>query len=180
MPVFGAGWTTGHIVLPNGVKRGMDVIEDPELMPAPVPPHLQFSFRFWRQQLRWNGLPGNQLGKLNTGHLRKRIQVTHLVLKLFISTLKPEALSCPTVNTQRSTDGITVPSALQHVLLWEDLDSFPLPATLNRDTQPQGKAANVDTAIPRWERLCHEYPEIPSSMAILKGRLHPILPEVEA
>jgi hypothetical protein len=65
-------------------------------------------------------------------------------------------------------------------VLGEDLNSFPQPVNFDWDTQPQGKAANVDTAIPRWERLCHEYPEIPSSMAILKGRLHPILPEVEA
>jgi hypothetical protein len=43
-----------------------------------------------------------------------------------------------------------------------------------------GKTSNVDPAVPRWERLREEYPEMPAPMAILKSRLHPILPEVEA
>jgi hypothetical protein len=84
------------------------------------------------------------------------------------------------VNPQRSTDGIAVPAGLQGIVLGEDLDSFSLPASLDRDTQPQGKAANVDSAVPRWERLRHEYPEMSSPMAILKSRLYSVLPEVAA
>jgi hypothetical protein len=103
-----------------------------------------------------------------------------LLLKIFIGIVKPEALSCAPVNAQRSTHGIAVPAGLQRIVLGEDLDSFPLLASLDRDTQPQGKAANVDPAVPRWERLREEYPEMPAPMAILKSRLHPILPEVEA
>jgi len=103
-----------------------------------------------------------------------------LLLKIFIGTVKPEALSCAPVNAQRSTHGIAVPAGLQRIVLGEDLDSFPPPASLDRDTQPQGKTANVDPAVPRWERLREEYPEMPAPMAILKSRLHPILPEVEA
>jgi hypothetical protein len=114
------------------------------------------------------------------GHLGKRIQVAHLLLKIFIGTVKPEALSCAPVNAQRPTDGIAVPAGLQRIVLGEDLDSFPLPTSLDRDIQPQGKAANVDPAIPRWERLRKEYPEMSARAAFLKSRLHPILPEVEA
>jgi hypothetical protein len=64
-------------------------------------------------------------------------------------------------------------------MLGEDLDSFLPPASLDRDTQPQGKAANVDPAIPRWERLRQEYPEMSAPLAFLKSRLHAILPEEE-
>jgi hypothetical protein len=166
--------------VPHRAELGVDVVEDPEFWPTHVSPHLRFSLRLWRQELRWDGLSGNQSGNLVTCHLGKRIQVAHLPLKIFIGTVKPEALSCAPVNTQRSTDGIAVPAGLQRIVLGEDLDSFPLPASLHRDTQPQGKAANVDPAVPRWERIRHEYPEMSAPMAFLKCRLHPILPEVEA
>jgi hypothetical protein len=82
--------------------------------------------------------------------------------------------------TQRSTDGVAVPARLQRIVLGKDLNPFPSPASLDRNTQPLGKATNVDTAVPRWKRLRHEYPEMSASMAFLKCRLHPILPEMEA
>ena len=103
-----------------------------------------------------------------------------MVLKIFIGAVKPEALSCAPVNAQRPTDGIAVPAGLQRIVLGKDLDSFPPPASLDRDTQPQGKTANVDPAVPRWERLRQEHPEISAPMTLLKSRLHSILPEVEA
>jgi hypothetical protein len=156
------------------------VIEDPEFWPTHASPHLRFSLQRWWSELTWDGLPGNQSGKLVTGHLGKRIQVAHLLLKIFIGTVKPEALSCAPVNAQRSTDGIAVPAGLQRIVLREDLDSFTLFASLDWDTQPYGKTANVDAAGPRWERLCQEYPEMPAPMALLKCRLHPVLLEVEA
>ena len=156
MPLFRAGWAPGHIVVPHCAELGVDVVEDPEFWPTHVPPHLRFSLRIWRQELRRDGLPGNQSGKLVTGHLGKRSQVAHLLLNIFIATLKPEALSCAPVNAQRSTNGIAVPTGLQRIVLGEDLDSFPLPASLDRDTQAQGKTANVDAAIPSWERLRQE------------------------
>ena len=84
------------------------------------------------------------------------------------------------MNAQRPTDGIAVPAGLQRIVLGEDLDSFLPPAFLDRYTQPQGKAANVNAAIPRRERLRHEYPEVSAPMTLLKSRLHPILLEVEA
>ena len=83
------------------------------------------------------------------------------------------------MNTQRSTDGIAVPAGLQHIVLGENLNSFP-PASLDWDTQPQGKTANVDAAVACWERLRQKYPEMSAPTAILKGRLHPILREVAA
>ncbi len=49
-------------------------------MAAHVPPHLKFCLRFWRQELRWDDLPGNQSCKLVAGHLGKRIQVADLLL----------------------------------------------------------------------------------------------------
>jgi hypothetical protein len=64
-------------------------------------------------------------------------------------------------------------------VLGENLDSI-LPASLDRDTQLQGKAANVDAAVPCWERLCQEYPEMSTATTLLKSRLHSVLPEVEA
>jgi hypothetical protein len=64
-------------------------------------------------------------------------------------------------------------------VLGEDLDSFP-PASLDRDTQSQGKAANVDADVPRREWLRQEYPKMSTPTAILKSRLHPILTKVEA
>jgi hypothetical protein len=72
------------------------------------------------------------------------------------------------MNSQRSTDGIAVPAGLQGIVLGEDFDSFP-PASLDRDTQPQGKAANIDAAISRWEWLRHEYPEMSAPTAMFKG-----------
>jgi hypothetical protein len=154
------------------------MVEDAEFWPTRVSPHRQFSLRW--NELRWDGLPGYQPRKLLTGHLGKRIQVAHLLLKVFISTVKPEAPTCTTVNAQWSTNGIAVPAGLQRIVLGEDLDSFPLPASLDRDTQPQGKTANVDAAVPCWEWLRHEYPEMSAPTAILKSRLHSVLSEVEA
>jgi hypothetical protein len=63
-------------------------------------------------------------------------------------------------------------------VLGEDLNAF-LPAPLDRDAQPQGKTTNVNAAIPGWERLRHEYPKMSAPTAILKSRLHSVLPEVE-
>ncbi|MGA2608288.1 MAG: hypothetical protein ABSH01_12630 [Terriglobia bacterium] len=72
-----------------------------------------------------------------------------LLLKIFIGTVKPEALSCAPVNAQPPTDGVAVPAGLQLIVLGEDLDSFQPPASLDRDTQPQGKTAKVDPDVPR-------------------------------
>jgi hypothetical protein len=83
------------------------------------------------------------------------------------------------VNAQRPTDGIAVTAGLQGILLGEDLDSFLL-APPDGDTQPQGKTANVDSAVPRWEWLSQEYPKMSATTAVLKGRLHPIPPQVKA
>jgi len=83
------------------------------------------------------------------------------------------------VSAQRSTDGIAVPAGLQLIVLREDLDSSPPPASLDRDTHPQVKAANVAPTVPRWEQLRQEYPEMSASIAFLKCRLHPILPEAQ-
>jgi hypothetical protein len=133
MPLFGAGRAAGHIVVPNHVEWCADVIEDAEFWPACVSPHRGFSLWLWWRKLRWDCLPGDQPGKLLTGHLGKRIQVAHLLLEIFVGTVKPEALSCAPVNAQRSTDGVAVPAGLQGIVLGEDLDSFPLPAYLDRN-----------------------------------------------
>jgi hypothetical protein len=98
-------------------------------------PHLRFSLRLWWSELRWDGLPGNQSGKLVTGHLRKRVEVADLRPDILIGAVKPEALSCASVNAQRSTNGIAVPAGLQFIMLGEDLDPFSLPASLDGDTQ---------------------------------------------
>jgi hypothetical protein len=100
------------------------VVEDPELSTTRVHPHLRLNPRFRWSELRWDGLPGNQSRKLVTGHLGKRIQVAHLLLKVFIGTVKPEALTCATVNAQRPTNGIAVPAGSQEILLGEDFDAF--------------------------------------------------------
>jgi hypothetical protein len=84
--------------VPHCAELGVDVVEDSELRPTPMSPYLQFSLRLWWQELRWDGLAGNQSGKLVTGHLGKRIQVAHLLLKIFIGAVKPEALTCAPVN----------------------------------------------------------------------------------
>jgi hypothetical protein len=168
VPLFRAGWAAGDIVVPHCAELGVDVIEDPEFWPTHVSPYLRFSLRLWWKELRWDSLPGNQSGKLVTRHLGKRIQVAHLLLKIFIGTVKPEALSWTPVNAQRSTDGIAISARLKVILLGEDLDPFPL-ASLDWDTQPQGKAANVDAAIPRWEWLRQEYPEMSAPMTFLKS-----------
>ena len=132
------------------------MVEDAEFSPTHGSTNYRLSLRLRNGELWRNGLPRNQSGKLVTGHLGKRSQVAHLLLNIFIATLKPEALSCAPVNAQRSTNGIAVPTGLQRIVLGEDLDSFPLPASLDRDTQAQGKTANVDAAIPSWERLRQE------------------------
>jgi hypothetical protein len=98
VPLFGAGWTAGDFVVPHCAELGVDVIEDPEFWPTHVSPYLRFRLRLWWGKLGWDGLPGNQSGKLVTGHLGKRIQVAHLLLKIFTGTVKPEALSCAPVN----------------------------------------------------------------------------------
>ena len=78
------------------------------------------------------------------------------------------------MNAQQSTDGIAVPAGLQRIV---GKPTFRLPPLTGIPTA--GKVANVDAAVPRWERL-EEYPEMSATMAVLKSRLHPILPEVEA
>ena len=133
MPSFRTGWAASDGVLPHGAEIGVDVVEDAEFGPIYVSPHCWLSIRLWRQELRWHGLPRDQSGKLLTGHLGKRIQVTHLLLKVFIGTVKPEASRCSPVNAQWPTDGIAVPAGLQQVMLGEDLYSF-LPAPLDWDT----------------------------------------------
>ena len=96
-----------------------------------------------------------------------------------LKTLCIEALSCAPVNTQRSTDGIAVPTGLQRIVLGEDLDSFPLPAPLDWYTQPQGKVTHINPAVPCLKWLRHEDPEMSAPMTLLKRRLQPILPEVK-
>ena len=144
MPLFSAGWAAGDIVVPHCAELGVDVVEDPKFWATRVSPYLRFNLRLWWQELGWDGLPRNQAGKLVTCHLGKQVEVAHLLLKIFTGTVKPEALSCTPLNAQRPTDGIAVPAGLQRIVLREDLDSFPLFASLDRDTQPQDKAANVD------------------------------------
>jgi len=129
------------------------VIEDLEFWPTSRSPNHRFSPRLWWQELKWDGLPGNQSGKLVTGHFGKRIQVAHLRLDILTDTVKPETLTGTPVNTQRPADGIAVPAGLQGILLGEDFNPF-LPARFDRDTQPKGKTAHVDAAIPRREWLC--------------------------
>ena len=133
VPLFRAGWAAGDIVVPHCAELGVDVLEDPEFWPTHVSPHLRFSLRLWWSELWWDGFPGNQSGKLVTGHLGKQVEVAHLLLKTFIGTVKPEALSCAPVNAQRPTDGIAIPAGLQRIVLGEDFDSFPPPASLDRD-----------------------------------------------
>src|ERR1035437_8956582 len=134
MPLFSTGWAAGDVVGPHSAELGVDVVEDAETWSTRGPTDNEFNLRLCWQELGWNGISGNQSGKLLTGHLGKRIQVTHLLVKIFIGTIKPEPLSCAPVNSQRSTDGITVPAGLQRILLGEDLDSFPLPTILDCDT----------------------------------------------
>jgi hypothetical protein len=150
------------------VKRGVDVVEDAEFGPTRGSPYRWFSLLLWQHDLGWDGLPGDQSRKLATGHLAKRIQVAHLSLKIFIGTVKPESLTCTPVNAQGTTNGVTVPAGLQHIMLGEDFNPFPLFASLDRDTQPQSEAANIDPAISCWERLCQEYPEMPTTTAVLQ------------
>jgi hypothetical protein len=153
--------------VPHGAKLGVDVVEDSEFSPTHVSPRFRFSLRLWWQELR-HCLAGNQSGKLFTSHLRKRIQIAHLFLNILTGTVKPEALSSSSMNPQRTTDGISVPAGLQGIVLGEDLDSF-LPTPFDRYAQLKGKTANVNTAVPGWERLRHEYPEMSAPMAVLKG-----------
>jgi hypothetical protein len=90
MPFFGTGWAAGHIVVPYGAEFGVEVVEDPELGPTRgFPAHL-FRLSLWFKDLSWNGLPGNQSGKLLAGHLGKRIQIAHLTLNVFTSIGKPK------------------------------------------------------------------------------------------
>ena len=98
MPLFRAGGTAGDVVVARGAEFGVDVVQNPEFEPSHVRPHHWFKLRLWRQELRWDGHPGNQSGKLLSRHLGKRIQVAHLLLKTFTGTVKPEAVSCAPVN----------------------------------------------------------------------------------
>jgi hypothetical protein len=60
MSLFGAGWASGHIVVPDHVKWRLDVFEDSEFSPSDASPHLWFSIRLQRRKLSWHRLPGNQ------------------------------------------------------------------------------------------------------------------------
>ena len=180
MSIFGAGWASGHIVVADHVKRRADVVEDSKFSPSCLPPHLRFSVPFRLRKLSGHRLPGNQACQVLIGYLGKRVEVGHLGLKIRISTAKPEALTCAAVDAQRSTNGIAIPAGLQGIVLGEDLDSFSLPASLDRDTQPQSKVAHIDAAVARQEWLRHEDPEMPTTIALLKRRIHTILLEAEA
>ena len=131
MAFFSTRWTAGDGVVPYCAGLGVDVVENTETWPIPGFPHHRFSLGWGKQ--RWDDLPGNQSGKLFMGQFGKRIQVTHLLLKVFTGTVKPKALRCTPVNAQRPTDGTAVPAGLQRIVLGEDLDSF-LPALLDRNT----------------------------------------------
>jgi len=98
--------------VPHGAELGADVVEDAEFWPTRGSNYQRFRLWLWWSEISWEGLPGNQSGKLLTGHLGKRIEILHLLLKVFIGTVKPEPLTCAPVNTQRSTDGIAVPAGL--------------------------------------------------------------------
>jgi hypothetical protein len=65
-----------------------------------------------------------------------QLEIMHLCFEVLFSTTKPETLTCATVNAQWSPDGVAIPARPQPILLGEDLDSFSLPARLDRDTQP--------------------------------------------
>jgi hypothetical protein len=71
MPLFGTGWAAGQVVMPNRVKRGVNMVEDSKSLPTRVSPDRRFGLRLWWSKLRWDGLPGNQSGKLLTSHLGK-------------------------------------------------------------------------------------------------------------
>jgi hypothetical protein len=132
VPLFRAGWAAGDIVVPHRAELGVDVVEESEFWPTHVPSYVWFSLRW--DKLGWDGLPGNQSTKLVTGQFGKRIQVAHLLLKIFIGIVKPEAPNCAPVNAQRPTDGIAISAGLQRIVLGEDLNSFLPLATLDRDT----------------------------------------------
>src|ERR1019366_1763225 len=164
----------------NLAQLRSDVIQDPEFRPSRAPLKLRFNLGFCRRKLRWNRLSGNQPGKLFTCHLGKSIEVAHLLLEVVVSAVEPEALCCAPVNAQRTADGIPVLSGLQLVVLWEDLDPFPQPASLDRHPQPQSKVVHVNPAVPRRQWVRHKDPEVPAAVALLKRRLHSILFEVVA
>ena len=110
MSILGAGWAAGHFVVSNRAKAGADVVKDSEC--SGVSRYVQLRLGFGWRKLRWDCLPGDQPGELLTCHLRKRVEVAHLRPDILIGTVKPEALSCTPVNTQRSTNGIAVAARL--------------------------------------------------------------------
>jgi hypothetical protein len=167
VPLFRTGWASGDIVVAHGAEFRIDVVEDAEFGSTSRSPYHWISPRFWGQELRWDGLPGNQSRKLFTGHLGKCIQVAHLLLKVFTGTVKPETLTCAPVNAQRTTDGIAVPAGLQGVLFGEDLDAFPLLPVFDWNAEPHGQIADIYAELTSWQRFGSEEPEVPATTAVL-------------
>jgi hypothetical protein len=128
---FGAGWTPRHIVVSNRAKAGADVVKDSES--SGVSGYVQLRLGFGWRKLMWHCLSCHQSGQTFTRQLEEGVEVTHLGLDILCGALKPKALMCATVNPQGSTDRIAVPAGLQHIVLGEDLDPFPLPAVLDRN-----------------------------------------------
>jgi hypothetical protein len=83
--------------------------------------------------MRGHCLSSYQSGQMFIRQLGKGVEVTHLGLDILRSTIEPESPTSAPVKAQRSTYGIAIPARLQVALLREDLDSFPLPALLDRN-----------------------------------------------
>jgi hypothetical protein len=173
---FSAGWTSRHIVVSNRAKAGADVVKDSEC--SGVSGYVQLRLGFGWRKLRWDCLPGNQPGELLTCHLRKRIEVAHLRPDILIGAVKPEALSCASVNAQRSTNGIAVPAGLQVVLLGEDLDPFSLPALLEGNAEPLGQIADINPQVVGWQWFNSEDPKMAATTAVLKRRIYTVVSQL--
>jgi hypothetical protein len=60
MSIFGAGWASGHIVVPDRVKRRVNVIEDSETSTSHAPHRLGLGLRLSRRKLKWHHLSSYQ------------------------------------------------------------------------------------------------------------------------
>ena len=119
----------------------------------------------------WGGIafPAIKPSKLFTCDFGNRVEITHLRFDVLFSATKPEALTCATVNAQRSSDGISVPARLQEILLGKDLDAFPLLAVFDRNAEPHGQIADINPEVIGWQWFSSEDPEVPTTTAVLEA-----------
>src|SRR5271170_7031808 len=116
-----------------------------------------------------------QSSELLLGQLRHALEESQLIVEIVIGAIEPEPSADRTVNSQRSTDGVSEVAILQLVMLREYLDSLGRPRSFYRDTEFLGQAGDQQPALSGQKRLLAKYPKVGAASALFQRGLHLLL-----